>query len=61
MVIARHDRRIEQVLQHMKARATQQLKAEMMHPLSNEVGDAEPPSPWARHGLGGVPRDDTGD
>ncbi len=48
LVIARHDRRVEQVLQHLKARATQQLKAEMMHPLSDVVGEGEPPSPWAR-------------
>jgi REP element-mobilizing transposase RayT len=50
LIIARHDRPIGQIVAHLKARATQELKAEGIHPLK-EFTDAEgnTPSPWARN------------
>jgi hypothetical protein len=51
LVLARCARRAEQVIAHLKARATQQLAAEGLHPLASfhEAGGTVP-SPWARKG-----------
>ena len=51
MVIARHEHPIERIVGHLKARATQQLGADGLHPLHAFArGDAAPPSPWGRRG-----------
>jgi len=50
LVIARtSDRKIEQIVGHLKARATQELLAEAMHPLA-EYGkpNGQVPSPWTQ-------------
>jgi REP element-mobilizing transposase RayT len=49
LVIGRHPRPISQIVAHLKARATQQLIAEGLHPLARfaDVNGALP-SPWAR-------------
>jgi REP element-mobilizing transposase RayT len=48
MVIARHQRRVEQIAGHLKAMATRALDAEQLHPFSNERGaDGRCQSPWA--------------
>ena len=44
LVIARHERPIERIVAHLKARATQNLKGEGFHPPT------APPSPWGRKG-----------
>jgi REP element-mobilizing transposase RayT len=49
LIIGRHDRSISQIVAHLKARATQQLALEGLHPLArfaDETGVI--PSPWAR-------------
>lgn len=49
LVIARHARKVEQIISHLKARATQQMKLEGLHPLAaykDESGAI--PSPWSR-------------
>lgn len=49
LVIAHCDRRAEQIVAHLKGRATQQLSAEGLHPLSGfQQSDGTFPSPWAR-------------
>ena len=49
MIVARHEQRIEQVVQQFKGEATKQLLSEAMHPLSVFVrGDDKPATPWAR-------------
>jgi len=51
LLIARHERGIERIVGHLKARATQRLKAEGLHPLAGHVPSGEsPPSPWGRRG-----------
>ena len=51
MVVARHQRRIERIVGHLKARATQQLRADGVHPLAAFAREAgAPPSPWGRRG-----------
>jgi REP element-mobilizing transposase RayT len=51
LVIARHARRAEQIVGHLKGRATQQLGAEGLHPLADyRQPDGTVPSPWARNG-----------
>jgi len=51
MVIARHERSIERIVGHLKARATQQLREDGLHPLQAFAhGDQAPPSPWGRRG-----------
>ena len=51
MVIARSDRRAEQIIAHLKGRATQQLAAEGLHPLDSfRQASGAVPSPWARNG-----------
>ncbi len=49
LVIARCDRRAEQIVAHLKGRATQQLTAVGLHPLTRfRQSDGTIPSPWAR-------------
>ncbi len=49
VVLARHPIKVEQVIGHLKQRATQQLLLENLHPQSKFRGrDRAPPSPWAR-------------
>ena len=51
LVIARHRRSIQRIVGHLKARATQRLTAEGLHPLTEHArGDGTLPSPWARRG-----------
>jgi len=51
MVIARHERKGERIIGHLKGRATQQLAADGLHPLSaHREADGSFPSPWARRG-----------
>jgi len=51
LVVARCARRAEQIVAHLKARATQQLAAEGLHPLAGcRQADGTVPSPWARNG-----------
>jgi REP element-mobilizing transposase RayT len=51
LVIARAERRAEQMIAHLKARATQQLSSEGLHPLADfRQTDGTVPSPWARNG-----------
>jgi len=48
-VVARHDRRIEQIVQHLRARATQQLRCDACHPLARcPKRDGTLPTPWGR-------------
>jgi REP element-mobilizing transposase RayT len=49
LVLGRHDRPISQIVAHLKARATQQLIAEGLHPLNAHADkDGTIPTPWAR-------------
>lgn len=49
LVIARHDRRIEDIARRLKASATQQLSAEGRHPFGERVDPSRrAPTPWAR-------------
>jgi REP element-mobilizing transposase RayT len=49
LVLGRHDRLISQIVAHLKARATQQLSAEGLHPLARYSDkDGATPTPWAR-------------
>ena len=49
LVIARHEHRAEQMIGHLKGRATQQLLLEGIHPLQKyRQTDGSVPSPWAR-------------
>lgn len=49
LVIVRCDRRAEQIVAHLKGRATQQLTAVGLHPLARfRQSDGTVPSPWAR-------------
>lgn len=48
MVIARCDRHVEQIVSHLKARATQRLTLEKLHPLQSATA-SERPTPWARN------------
>jgi REP element-mobilizing transposase RayT len=51
LVVARHAHRGELIIGHLKGRATQQLLADGLHPLSAyRQGDGTIPSPWARKG-----------
>ena len=51
LVIARCQRRAEQIIAHLKGRATQRLLAEGLHPLTGfRRTDGSVPSPWARKG-----------
>jgi hypothetical protein len=51
IVAARHPRRIERIVGHLKGRATQDLAADGMHPLAAfQDADGGCPSPWANRG-----------
>jgi REP element-mobilizing transposase RayT len=51
LVVARHQRRIERVISHLKSRATKCLAAEGLHPFAGRpASDAPLPSPWGRNG-----------
>ena len=51
MVVARHERKIERIVGHLKTRATQQLCTDGLRPLDRFARDAcAPPSPWGRRG-----------
>jgi REP element-mobilizing transposase RayT len=46
--VQRHERRVEKIMGHIKARATQQLIAEELHPFVHLVGaGGRFPSVWA--------------
>lgn len=48
LVIQRHERSVEKIIGHLKARATQQLVANGLHPFSHLKGpDGRFPSVWA--------------
>ena len=48
LVIGAHARPYEQIIAHLKARATQQLRAEAIYPLARlQQTDGAIPSPWA--------------
>jgi REP-associated tyrosine transposase len=49
LVLGRVERDVTQVAAHLKARATQRLSREGLHPLASEAaGDGRLPSPWTR-------------
>jgi len=49
LVVAAHDRPFERITAHLKARATQQLRAEGLHPFQHHAGPGESvPTPWAQ-------------
>lgn len=49
VVIVRHRHTAEQIVGHLKGRATQQLAADGLHPLVGHRGsDGKIPSPWAQ-------------
>lgn len=49
LVVARGQRMIEQVIGHLKARATQRLRGENLHPLtSDQTPSGSVPSPWTQ-------------
>jgi len=51
LVIARHKHSAEQVVGHLKGRATQELRRQGLHPLADYwEEDGTPVSPWARKG-----------
>ena len=61
MVIARHQYRVEQVVNLLKGEATRELVAEGIHPLAAQAGaDGKPPKAWSR-GLWKVFLDSTED
>jgi len=48
LVIGYHERPFQQITAHLKARASQELRAEALHPFArHERGDGSLPSPWA--------------
>jgi REP-associated tyrosine transposase len=50
MVLGPHDRRMERIVGHLKAKATQQLNQDSLHPLEGyKQADGTTPSPWARN------------
>lgn len=51
VIVRCQDRKIERIIGHMKARATQQLIAEELHPLiAHKDADGTVPSMWVEHG-----------
>ena len=49
LVVAARDRPFERITGHLKARATQQLRAEGIHPFQHHArADGSLPSPWAQ-------------
>jgi REP-associated tyrosine transposase len=50
LVLGRHERSVQRIVGHFKARATQQLSADALHPLAGHVQrDGTVPSPWGRN------------
>lgn len=50
LVVARHDRPIEGIVPHLKAKATMRLRADGRHPMALwPRADGSLPSPWARN------------
>jgi hypothetical protein len=50
LVLGPHDRRVQRIVGHLKARATQQLSRDGLHPLGNfREKDGTVPSPWGRN------------
>lgn len=48
LVVEPGDKSFERMVAHLKGRATQQLRAEKIHPFGRfAVGEKSPPSPWA--------------
>jgi REP element-mobilizing transposase RayT len=50
LVVARHERKAELMMRHLKARASTKLREAGLHPLERFGKDGELPSPWARRG-----------
>jgi len=51
LVLGPEDRRAQRIVGHLKARATQQLKRDGLHPLAAyPLADGTLPSPWGRNG-----------
>jgi hypothetical protein len=49
-VIARHERKVEKIVGHLKAAATRQLTADGLHPLADFARkDGGTPTPWAEN------------
>jgi REP element-mobilizing transposase RayT len=48
MVVARHRNKPKQIAGHLKARATQSLAKNNLHPLARFIKDEAIPTPWAR-------------
>lgn len=48
VVIGRHERPVQQMAAHLKAKATSALAKAGMHPLIHETREGRTPSPWAR-------------
>lgn len=49
MVVARHQRKIEQIVQHFKGAASKQLREEGLHPMQDlPKEDGALPTPWVR-------------
>src|SRR4051812_12189378 len=49
VVIARHERSAEQVMGHLKAKATMRLRGDGLHPLAAYAGpDGDIPTPWTK-------------
>lgn len=51
LILGRHERDVRRIVGHFKARATQQLAMDRLHPLSEyRQADGTVPSPWASKG-----------
>lgn len=50
LVLGAHERNIDDIARHLKAKATMQLSRESLHPFANDPrADGSFPSPWARN------------
>ncbi len=50
LVLGAHERHIDDIVRHLKAKATMQLSRESLHPFTNDPrADGTFPSPWARN------------
>ena len=50
LVMAHHDRPVDKIAAHLKAKATMQLSQENLHPMERfKKADGSKPSPWARN------------
>ena len=47
LVIARHERTIEQIARHLKSKASMALRSAGCHPLASQAASQTIPSPWA--------------